>query len=253
MTRIFSCRTSVYGDNDITFERLPEAGLSAVELSYFEPDTLAAIAAKAAQSGIQIATLGTGIDLTSQESVERYRDTIRAAADNDVKRIFTSISSKEEQPREQAIQALRGLAQLAESAGVAICMETHLPFGHNGDVAMRTLADVGCPALQVNYDTANIFYYNENVDAIEELNKVRGNLGSLHLKDTDGAYHSMNFPVLGEGVVEFARVFEICDGVGFTGPYTMELEGPLTDGKSVDERHAAVKSSMDYLRSLGVA
>jgi sugar phosphate isomerase/epimerase len=118
---------------------------------------------------------------------------------------------------------------------------------------LATMQAVDHPHLAVNLDTANIYYYNEGLNSADELERVVEHVVSLHLKDTDGGFRSMNFPVLGEGVVDFERIFAILDDDGFEGPLTLELEGPLTSGKGVQERHAAVMASMAYLRSIGVA
>ena len=105
----------------------------------------------------------------------------------------------------------------------------------------------------MNFDTANIFYYNEGLDSADELERVVDFVASMHLKDTDGGFKSPQFPVLGQGVVQFERIFATLERAGFTGPLTLELEGPLMRGLDAPARHQAVLECMEYLQSIGVA
>jgi len=118
---------------------------------------------------------------------------------------------------------------------------------------LATMEAVDHPALRVNFDTANIFYYNEGLDSADELERVIDYVVSVHLKDTDGGFKSGNFPVLGEGVVDFPRIFGTLEDAGFDGPLTLELEGELMRDLDAPGRHEAVKGCMEYLRSIGVA
>ncbi|MBN2445168.1 MAG: sugar phosphate isomerase/epimerase, partial [Phycisphaerae bacterium] len=85
-----------------------------------------------------------------------------------------------------------------------------------------------------------------------ELRKVLKCVGAVHLKDTNGGYHTWNFPALGRGVVDFRRTFELLDSVDFTGPFTMEIEG--IEGEKKSERLICdrIAESLGYLRGLGV-
>jgi inosose dehydratase len=145
----------------------------------------------------------------------------------------------------------RRLGDLAGENGVVLSTETHEPFGHNGDIACRTMRELDHPNLRMNFDTANVYYYNHDIDGVTELKKELDYVASVHLKDTPGGYHDMNFPVFGQGIVDFSGVFKVLNAHGFSGPFTMELEGPLTADKTLEERVASVKACMDYLRSIG--
>ena len=148
---------------------------------------------------------------------------------------------------------LRRLADHARTRSVTVCMETHPPFGANADAAAATIGDVGSEGLRYNFDTANIYYYNDGADTVSELAKIVALVASVHLKDTDGGYHSPNFPELGRGVVDFPGVFELLGRHGFRGPYTMEVEGANVQGVDAAGRLAFLRRCMDYLRSIGAA
>ena len=82
------------------------------------------------------------------------------------------------------------------------------------------------PHVRLNFDTGNIAYYNRGVDPADELEKVKHLVRNVHLKDNRGGFEDWYFPAVGDGgSVDFTRVRQILDGVGFAGPYTIEIEG----------------------------
>ena len=111
---------------------------------------------------------------------------------------------------------------------------------------------VNHPNICVNFDTGNVYYYNHNVTAVAEVEKVVSHVGAVHLKDTNGGYRTWNFPTLGEGVVDFKAVFQTVNNAGFYGPFTMELEG--VEGENLDEAgvKARVADSLQHLKDIGV-
>jgi sugar phosphate isomerase/epimerase len=252
MARKFSCREPVYGTWQDAVQRLPQAGICGLEASMRPADDLQELVTGAQEHGVEVMTLAGGVNLDSEESVAAYLGALDAARQCGVPIFFTSANGTERE-REHYMGRLRELAQEAEERSVVISLETHPPFCQNADQMLETVGAAGHSHLKINLDTANIFYYNEGLDSADELERVIDHVASLHLKDTDGGFHSANFPVFGEGVVQWERVFATLDRTGFDGPLTIELEGPLVGGKDLEERHAAVVACMDYLRSLGVA
>ena len=252
MKHVISCRDSVYGKRDDAFRLLPDAGITHVELERIEPDDLEEVQTLAGRHGIEISTVGSGVDLSNDDSIAAYNQLIDAVARVGIKKLFTSISAKGDEESEVHMDRLREIVGRAAGLDTVICMETHPPFGRNADIALKTIREINSPALRMNFDTANIYYYNRNTDAVSELKKVVHLVASVHLKDTDGGYRSSNFPIIGRGVVDFPGIFRLCDEVDLRGPFTIELEGPVTHEKSVQEKHEAVKTCMTYLQSIGV-
>ncbi len=203
---------------------------------------------------VTISSLATGVKLDDPADVKRVEEVIKGSAQIGTRIIFVSISPGKG-TEEQGIMVLKALASKAAAAGIVLSMETHKPYGHNGDTALKTLKAVDSPGLGFNYDTANIFYYNpKGVDGIAELKKVLSYVTSVHLKESaKGEPESFDFPVLGTGIVKFPEVFSLMCARGFIGPYTMELEGALVNGLPVPGQVAKVKECMDYLKRIGVA
>lgn len=148
-------------------------------------------------------------------------------------------------------ERLRGAAEEARKRGLRLALETHPDLAENAAVSRRTLAAVDHPSLGINFDPANIYFYNEGLDAVAELRGMAPRVLGVHLKDTPGRRGERNFPALGQGMVDFPAVFAALDEAGFAGPFTIEIEG--IEGEARDEAlvRDRVRESMDYLRRIG--
>ena len=254
MENIIACRPGCYDlPASEAFGRLKEAGIDNVEASVPEDDDYGRLYATAAEIGVSISSLATGCKLDRPEEVARLERVIEGAAQIGTRIIFVSVSLNDAR-HEQGIPVLTNLARKAEAAGVVLSFETHEPYGQNADTALRTLETVDSRGLGYNFDTANIYYYNpEGIDTVAELKKVVQYVASVHIKDSArGEPRSDDFPVLGEGIVDFPEVFRILGERGFNGPYTLELEGPAVHGLPVEERSGKVRACLAYLRKIGV-
>lgn len=252
MPGIISLREGGYGSWEAAVEHVAAAGIHHLEVNVRALEELETIARAAQAKGVRILTLSGGVNLDSPESMDGFVAMIEACEKLQAPVFFVSANGTEAD-RATLMARLRGLGEEAAARGVILSLETHPPFCQNADGMLQTLGEVNHPAVRMNLDTANIFYYNEGLDSADELERVVDHVASLHLKDTDGGFKSPNFPVLGQGVVRFERVQEILDAADFSGPLTIELEGPVVGGKTVAERHEVVVGCMDYLRSIGMA
>lgn len=168
-----------------------------------------------------------------------------------VRVIFVSVHAGDHD-RNVIYERLRRIGENAAPLGIKVCMETHLDLVHNGDVALETMQGINHPNVCINFDTGNVYFYNHNVTAVGELQKIINHVEAVHLKDTNGGYRAWHFPALGEGVVDFKLVFQLLSNIGFHGPFSMELEG--IKGEDLDEAgaQARVANSVNHLRSIGV-
>ncbi len=118
---------------------------------------------------------------------------------------------------------------------------------------LALMADVDHPNVRLNFDTGNIAYYNAGADPCDELERVKHLVRNVHVKDNRGGFEDWYFPALGDGGgVDFVRIREILDGVGFLGPYTIEIEGIGGEpGPGLEARHERVARSVEHLRYCG--
>jgi len=144
------------------------------------------------------------------------------------------------------------IGDYAGERGITYCFETHPGICQNADGMLETMRVLDHPHLRINFDTGNILYYNDGADVLASLESVIDYVRHVHLKDSPGGYRDWTFTTLGTGIVDFRRLREILDKAGFTGPYSLEIEGiegeePLT----LEQHHQRVADSVTYLRSLG--
>ena len=246
-----SCRAPSYREFEaIAFEHIASLGIQWVEIRTPAPDQVDARVAELAQHGLKAATLQGRVDLTNDDIAGQLAPQLAAFKAFDCTRMLIATPPLEI-PFDVQAQRLRTAAELAAAVGVTLILETHPNLATNAADSLRTLQAVDHPALKINYDPANIYFYNEGRDAIQELEPIAQFVGGVHLKDTNGAYKTWHFLPLGRGVVDFTSLFRVLDAAGYDGPYTMEIEG--IEGEDRTERliTSRVAESVGYLRGLG--
>ncbi len=155
--------------------------------------------------------------------------------------------------RSAVVANLRAVGGVAAELGLVVALETHKGPTQNATAMLDLMNDVDHPAIRLNFDTANILYYNPGVDLLAELGRVKQLVRNVHLKDSRGVPDEWYFPAIGEGGgVDFAAVGALLDEVGFQGAYTIEIEGIGGESEpGIDERTDRVRRSVKHLRACG--
>lgn len=247
-----ACRVASYGDyQDKAWAHLPSIGITNVEVPVPAASEYDALRNRLADHGLTVTTFQGKCDIAQADAVDVMRPQIDACAAFGVPICFLSVKAGEADRKEVYVR-LRQIGALAAEQNITIALETHPDLVTNGVLGAETMAAVNHPNVTINFDTANVYFYNEGATADGELVKMIDHVGAVHLKDTNGGYKEWHFPVLGTGVVDFPKVFEMMGERGFTGPYTMELEG--IEGVEMDEaaRLQYIADSVAYLRKLGM-
>ena len=232
------------------FAHLESIGIRNVEIPVPALDQVEATRKTLADHGLTPTTLNCPCDLT--QDAETMREKLEAGKALGVPIFFISAKAGD-LPKPEAYRRLRARAELADEYGITLSLETHPDLGENAGEARATLHAVNHPRLGWNLDTANLYYYNQNIDAVSQAQSGRGIIASVHLKETNGAYKCWWFPALGEGIVDFAGVFKVLNEANFYGPFAFELEG--VQGEELDEAGAQqrVAKSLQHLKDLGLA
>jgi inosose dehydratase len=110
---------------------------------------------------------------------------------------------------------------------------------------------VNHPNVRVNFDTANVTYYNTNTTAVDELRKSIGYVATVEFKDHTGGFETWDFPVLGQGVVDIPRIISMLRESEYTGPVTLEFEGTKGVELSQEQTLQAIADCVAYARSVG--
>ena len=252
MKNIIACNLGSYrqfGANAYT--HLAEIGLTNVEIGVPADDAVDKLQSDLKTHGLTATSLLGRCDVQSETVVADFQRTLNIANEMDVKVIFVSVHAGETD-KSVVYERLRAIGENAEPLDVRVCLETHPDMAHNGDIALETMKGVNHPNIRINFDTGNVYYYNHDVNAVAEVEKIIDYVGAVHLKDTNGGYRTWHFPTLGEGVVDYKAVFQTLNDAGFYGPFTMELEG--IEGENLDEAgvQARVAGSLQHLKDIGV-
>jgi len=245
-----ACRFASYGDyQDAAWEHLPSIGVKYVFLNVPKPDEVETTLQKLSDHDLTPLVMRGETKLSEATSVQELGEQCAICERMGVKYMFLS-PKRHDAPKEIVYERLRQAGDLAKEHGVTITLETHPDLGTNGDVHLETMKAIDHPNIRVNFDTANITYYNKETDACTELKKIVPYVATFELKDHNLEYETWNFPVLGEGKVDFKCVLEVLRANGYTGPITLEFEGIEGIQLSREETLAAIAKSVEYTRAL---
>ena len=106
------------------------------------------------------------------------------------------------------VSRLKKVAPKAEQAGVMLGIESWLSAAEHMDIIDR----VGSPAVKVYYDVANS--HKAGYDIYKEIRTLGKHICQFHAKDYDDLY--------GKGSIDFERVREAMDAIGYRGWIVME-------------------------------
>lgn len=113
---------------------------------------------------------------------------------------------------DRTVDVLEEVAPRAENAGVILGLENYLSAEENLDILQR----VGSPAVQVYYDVGNSTKQGYDID--QEIRLLGKHICEFHFKDA----HSY----LGQGRIDFAKVREAIEEIGFGGWIQIEAAAP---------------------------
>ena len=227
------------------------AGIKHVEVSLPAPEQAGPLKESVAAHGLTISSVQAPLHVEREPDLAEVERSFQTVRDLGAGIVFSGAHA-DEADLAAAYRWLRQVGDVAARLGLVVALETHPNLILNGDVARRTMEAVAHPNIRVNYDTANVHYYNHDVDSVAELRKVLPYVAALHLKESKGAYESFDFPPLGQGIVDFPAIFRLIDEAGFQGPTTLEIE--FLDHPDPEGAFArTLRDSVAYLKSIGAA
>jgi len=247
-----SCRPSSFGSaTPQAYEHLAAWGVRHVEIALPKPEDSERIRGELQRHGLTAGSIQVGTDVGNPELAQHFVEAARRVREEfGARYIFTSAHAGKH-GLQAAYEALTRAGDAAARHGVTIVLETHPDLGTNGAVAAVTMRAVNHPNVRVNWDPANVYYYNENCDGRREFDLALPYVAAVHLKDTGGGFHAWDFPALGEGVVDFGYILGRLKETGFRGPCTMEIEGVKDERLTPGQYVARVQKSVEHLRALG--
>ena len=240
-----------YGDYaEAAWTHLPEIGVKYVFLSVPKPDEVDATMQKLAAHGLKPVVMRGDADLSKETFAEEIGAQSAICERMGVKYMFLS-AKRQDTPKEVAYERLRSAGDAAKRHGVIVALETHPDLGTNGAVQVETMQAINHPNIRVNFDTANITYYNKKTSALAEMTKSIDFVATVEFKDHSCEFETWDFPVVGQGKVGFPAIVNLLQKHNYAGPVTIEFEGTKGVELSEEQTKKAIADSVAYVRTLG--
>ena len=154
-----------------------------------------------------------------------------------------------DEQRARFLERIAPLCDEAADAGLTICLETHGGLLGTGKLASEIIRTVNKPNLGINYDAANVIYY-DGTDPVEDIKIAAPYVVHMHVKDQIGGKGVWNFPAVGTGEIDYPAIFAILNEVGFHGPCSIEIEFQGEPWPPVPVINDALETSYEYVRGL---
>ena len=184
---------------------------------------------------------GFGNPATRKERLERFQwglERTRALGLSDMMLHAGFLPEPGAPDRKPFLDTLGKVSQLAAAKGITIAFETGQ---ETADLLRRTLDELKCPNLKVNFDPANMLLYDKG-DPLRAVEILGPDIRSVHVKDanrtkTPGTWGE-EVP-LGKGQVNIKAFVKTLQKVGYRGPLCVEREVGDRPGRVADIAHGA--------------
>ncbi len=207
------------------------------------PGAQAAYKGAAGETGVAVASLAIGemnrIPFKSDpRTIEWVSDSVDACAAMGCKVVLLAFFANgdlkgDKAGTDEVVNRLKAIAPKAEKAGVILGIESWLDADEHLDIIQR----VGSPAVQVYYDVANMEKMGYDLySEIRRLGKEKL-ICEVHAKE--------NGFLLGQGKVDFRRVREALDDIGYSG--WVQIEGAVPKGA---EMLPSYRENLKFLRGV---
>ncbi len=195
---------------------------------------------------------------TGETGVEDFKKRIDQAQLLEIGLLLTDGTPTESDPEEAAsleAQFLSRMSQIlpyAEENNVKILLKSHTGNTAHGPVLRATLSKVGSRWMESCYDPGTVRFLQGLSPEVDILH-VLPHLGALCATDHRGQKGEEDFPVPGQGSVDFVRILRLLKMNRFSGPVMVErLHGTQSRGEEeIDElavqAHDFLQGAVDAL------
>lgn len=182
---------------------------------------------------------GFGNPATRAERLERFKWALDRTQDlglTDIMLHAGFLPEPGDPDRHPFLDTLTKVSELARTKGMTVGFETGQ---ETASLLRRTLDDLKCPNLKVNFDPANMILYDKG-DPIRAVEILGPDIRSVHVKDANrtsvpGTWGE-EVP-LGEGQVNIRQFIKTLKKVGYRGPLCIEREVGNQEQRLADIAH----------------
>ncbi|WP_226037809.1 sugar phosphate isomerase/epimerase family protein [Aquibacillus saliphilus] len=142
---------------------------------------------------------------------------------------------------------LEPIIEKCERLNKVLVLETH---GNNyaTGASLKKLAKRLNDRVKINYDTGNVIMYG-NILPYDDLEASVDYVEFIHLKDKLGPFNEWNFPAIGDGELDYGKLFKTLEKANYKGPISVEVEFTPKGPADLDEVNNSVKRSFNYLQN----
>jgi sugar phosphate isomerase/epimerase len=163
-----------------------------------------------AARGLSCLSLSVHMDLTGADAVERFHRRLKFAR-NIGARCVNSIAGPAGK-LEEFRKNIPAIADRARDLGVMIALENHGDLLDREQQALQFIREINHPAVRVNYDTGNAWYYSKGaINPVEELALLAPVVAHVHVKTPKIVDGLLRWVALGDGILDLpglARVLK---------------------------------------------
>lgn len=239
------------------------AGFTKIELAAVEhtPHVLATmleaevgdVKALLKQYGMTVVGIGAHSNVMTKEGIDNLIKSIELTQEFNCEYVITGTGDAHDdsdviEDEKLLVKNLAPVLEKCKQLGKTLALETH---GNNFATgkALKELASNFDYEVKVNYDTGNVIFYGDT-SPYDDLEASVDQVAFIHLKDKLGENKEWNFPAIGNGNIDFNRIFHTLEQAYFNGPISVEIEFTPEGPSSLREVDAAVKQSFDYLKQI---
>ena len=200
------------------------------------------------------------VDLTDEGSVPVFKKRMCFA-----KKIGAKVINTNAGPPEKLKTFYRNIAPIAEYAkdlGLIVALETHGDIIGSGEETREVIDHIASDNVKVNYDFANAFYFSAGkIRPEEDFKHVLEHIVHLHIKDVVLSRDMWQFTKIGEGIVDYKRIFGTLKERDLEIPMSLEFPLRLRGRKGgslqkseekpqIEEINRIIKDSMGFVVEL---
>jgi sugar phosphate isomerase/epimerase len=134
---------------------------------------------------------------------------------SDVKAVFS------DKDIERFYENIKGIIDCCQKNDVVLAIENDGGLTVTAKTALETMRRINSKYVRINYDTASL-PFRFGLKPEDELEELMSYVVCMHLKDVRGGKGSYVFPAIGDGELNFGRIFEIVRKHDFKGPFSVE-------------------------------
>ena len=274
MDKIVAVSTTAYDGYslEVALKQISTLGCKYVELAAisgiiehlrphdFNDDRMQYIKDVMSQYGLSSVGFSGHVDLADEGIVPVFKKRMSFA-----KKIGAKVINTNAGPREKLKTFYRNIVPIAEYAkdlGIIVALETHGDIIGSGEESRQVIDHIGSDDIKINYDFANAFYFSAGkIRPEEDFKYVLEHTVYLHIKDVALSQDMWRFTKIGEGIVDYQRIFGTLRERNLEIPMSLEFPLRLRGKKGgslqkseekpqIEEINQIIKDSMGFIAKL---